>query len=230
MDPGPYESFADDPPGTALNSTDSPLLRLPAELRNKIYAYAVGGYVIYVLDLRWGDPLVTPEIRLCLSKLFRLSGPLIRTPRDETAYRDGSEESTHRSLHKCKVVSKIQNLSLVCRQIAAESSLFPFKYNTFKFDGQQTLEAFAQRLSLPQLCAVQTIGVELSSAFEELVYWNLKQILFDLPSLRRIMLTSRDHETRSARLAYLERCLSKRKNTGIEDRCIDLVYTGPLGG
>ncbi|CAE7000757.1 hypothetical protein CFE70_001059 [Pyrenophora teres f. teres 0-1] len=32
---------------TQLNATNSPLLRLPAELRNQIYEYALGGHIFY---------------------------------------------------------------------------------------------------------------------------------------------------------------------------------------
>ncbi|CAN9339028.1 unnamed protein product [Alternaria sp. RS040] len=61
---------------TAANQRNSPLLRLPAELRNRVYEYALGGHEIWVttpipetktkiyLD-RWGDVPAFTLLKVC---------------------------------------------------------------------------------------------------------------------------------------------------------------------
>ena len=58
------------------NQTDSPLLRLPGEIRNAIYAYAVGGYRI---DIGWDEVTMTdPNDRRCDKERFFALGQTCR--------------------------------------------------------------------------------------------------------------------------------------------------------
>ncbi|KAF2013418.1 hypothetical protein BU24DRAFT_464201 [Aaosphaeria arxii CBS 175.79] len=91
------------------NSLGSPLLRLPAEIRCKIYEYALGGYDISIVR-----------------RIASTSG----NATDFLSFYDGVEiPRGSRSIEKPNI-----GLLRVSRQIYVETALLPYVYNTFCFD------------------------------------------------------------------------------------------------
>lgn len=83
----------------------SPLLRLPAELRNKIYAYVFSGYRISVIFFPGGGSF-------CYATL------------------SGTELRFHSSGRKA--FKTIIAFSRTCRLLYAESRVLPYKYSTYR--------------------------------------------------------------------------------------------------
>jgi hypothetical protein len=133
---------------TETNARLSPLLRLPAELRNQIFSYALGGYNIHFQIVREArDPLVPFQV-LRMERVFD-----IRRPKHESGLT--SEEK-----------SSFLNLTLVSRQIYTETGLLPFVANTFVIthseDGEKWL---AQKLMSAQQNSVTTVQCPVQELF-----------------------------------------------------------------
>ncbi|KAF2635243.1 hypothetical protein P280DRAFT_473967 [Massarina eburnea CBS 473.64] len=124
---------------TKRNATESPLLRLPAELRNRIYEYAIGGGIIVVDDI-------------------------IAFPRDgwleyTVTYRDASDVgnfSRFDGSDKPLRVSRIFALDRTCRQTWSESHKLLFSHNKFHFMVNETMKDFVRhRLTTAQRHAIK---------------------------------------------------------------------------
>ncbi|KAL1604038.1 hypothetical protein SLS60_005630 [Paraconiothyrium brasiliense] len=99
----------------AINATESPLLLLPAELRNRIFRYASSGCQIHIKR----RPLAkTPYPRLDANKPSFLYSKVFEQDTDRQL------PPTHTGL----------NLALVSRQVYCETALLPYVYNTFVLD------------------------------------------------------------------------------------------------
>lgn len=104
----------------------SPLLRLPGEIRNRIYKYALCGKHIAFLH-----PLLYMSDDTC----SRTSPPI--------HVRSNS-------------VPKLLRLTQICRQIHAETDLLVFKANEFRIGNELSFKTFVQSLSQRQLEAITT--------------------------------------------------------------------------
>jgi hypothetical protein len=108
------------------NSAQSPLLKLPAELRNKIFAYAMGNYDVYIeaLNKNISDRLQTLDDGTCQYYRAYLDCRLVTTilPHGE-------------DYHPAAPGDDLPNFSLprVCRRSYCETSLLPYTLNQFKF-------------------------------------------------------------------------------------------------
>jgi hypothetical protein len=91
------------------NQQNSPLLRLPAELRNSIYEYALGGHIIRVKQ----------EIS---------QGRVIRFLPDFEVFQPAS---TSRLKHRSINMTALLQLSSVSRQLRAETKGLPYSLNAF---------------------------------------------------------------------------------------------------
>jgi hypothetical protein len=133
---------------TERNAQSSPLLRLPAEIRNAIFSYALGGYNIHFQIVREArDPLVPFQV-LRMERAFD-----IRRPNHEAGLT--SEEK-----------SSFLNLTLASRQIYVETGMLPFIANTFVIthseDGEKWL---AQKLMSAQQDAITTVQCPVQELF-----------------------------------------------------------------
>jgi hypothetical protein len=108
------------------NATQSPLLRLPPELRNQIFAYVVGNYDIYIgafNDKKYFDPRTKSDGTSSKAHdhlYYRLVTIILPHGAD---YRPAAPDDD------------LPNLSLpqVCRQIYPETTLLPYTLNHFIF-------------------------------------------------------------------------------------------------
>ncbi|KAF1961027.1 hypothetical protein CC80DRAFT_544424 [Byssothecium circinans] len=140
---------------TTFNSINSPLLRLPGELRNMITEYALGNNVIMVEGF---TQRLAPDKAVALE--FRLVSPTSRTKEFGPGIDDRKQLpfSTVQG-EPSKNVSLLFNLGLVCRQINAEATLFPYRYNVFHFNTVRTCDRFIEKLSTRQQGAISSISL-----------------------------------------------------------------------
>ncbi|KAF9732882.1 hypothetical protein PMIN07_007212 [Paraphaeosphaeria minitans] len=112
---------------TKRNSTESPLLRLPGEIRNMIYGYVTGHYNIYHTS----------------------DGRLMVGPIDPWDWRHAFVEFPS--------VPSLLTLTLVCRQTYIESRMHVFANNTFDTKNFFYFRRRVEKLSTEQKHAISTI-------------------------------------------------------------------------
>jgi hypothetical protein len=124
---------------------DSPLLALPAEIRNEIYAYVFGGKAI------------TMDHGPCRHVLSRK----VFTP--ERVYGTIAPRMVELWLAPCEDIRPAYTLALLetCRQIYAEAHTLPFELNAFLFADVRTLELLAESATMAaRIRLVQTIRLQ----------------------------------------------------------------------
>ncbi|KAF2831590.1 hypothetical protein CC86DRAFT_282473 [Ophiobolus disseminans] len=130
---------------TESNAQSSRLLRLPAELRTKIFAHTLGGHE---MRFSWQD-------KGCKRPSKRIFG--IRRRSDNSALMREERKM-------------LLNITLISRQIYTETGLLPFAVNTFPFtmlpDAEQE-KWFAQKLLVAQQNAITTVRCPVQKMFFE---------------------------------------------------------------
>ncbi len=125
----------------------SPFLRLPGEIRNQIYEYALSGHVVMI----YPGPRNWQFLKL---KHFRCSS---RAP--------GCEKFSPDAWFK------LHSLGLVCRQLHDETKVLPYAYSTFQFHGGAPIGYWVSRLlSKQQRDAIQHVWFlgNVRGSFEEI--------------------------------------------------------------
>ncbi|EDU50542.1 predicted protein [Pyrenophora tritici-repentis Pt-1C-BFP] len=102
-----------------LNQKNSPFLRLPSEIRNKIYALVLGGKTIH---WRLGSPNEKPSYSK--HRYLEIWGPEYLGKKKLSCY-DHSQRQVIR-------LSSLASLPAVCRQIRTEAYFLPFTLNDFE--------------------------------------------------------------------------------------------------
>lgn len=148
-----------------MNSIQSALLRLPGELRNKIYGHVLGGHVI---------------------KFFFHDGS-----RRVYTYKETGELST--VYEEREDVSPILQLGLVCRQIRSETILLPYKTNTFYFTSLQALQHLCQNITPARGACITEIALSVDIVRDvikgdKIRYLRRRHIRKFLPNLQRLIL------------------------------------------
>lgn len=160
---------------TEVNLT-SPFLRLPAELRSKIYSALLGGNVIHIGGTGH-QPFAEghlPNGRCCsctaalsdgdcFAKYTLQQKPLKGAlPPDRFSRR-------HRDCHRYPVSHRLRlDILLVCRQIYQEAASLVFEENTFTLCRPYSVGPFLTRLNSAQLKAIRTMAVY---SVESLATW-----------------------------------------------------------
>ncbi|KAI4931943.1 uncharacterized protein J4E92_003841 [Alternaria infectoria] len=122
--------------------TESPLIRLPGELRNRIYELAVGGNIIAVTGF------------------YRRPGKLsVYLTSANTSGPDA--KSAQASLRA--PVSGIFTIGLVCRQLHRETALIQYAKNLFHFDIMYHGQEFVDSLSSAQRALLTSISVRIDT-------------------------------------------------------------------
>ena len=141
---------------TELNSLNSPLLRLPGEVRNLIYQYALGGKVISV-ESNWGDIDTTFMLRSktgfrfakgCMPVFSRCQSP------------------TKKNL--AKGANKLFPLTTVCRQLASETLGFVHKHNFFMFNSVGEYRRCARKFTQEQRNAITEFAFACNAAIGDM--------------------------------------------------------------
>ncbi|KAK5684904.1 hypothetical protein LTS10_002979 [Elasticomyces elasticus] len=134
------------------NATNSPLLRLPPEIRNQIWCLVLGGNSIHACTL--GDKYKDHSI--CQNPEDELNTALVVTrhlQKDEkTGWYDG---------HGAHYVGVPLRLAIIqsCRQTHQETALLPYQNNKFVCLDFENLACFLRTLVLEQARAIETLTV-----------------------------------------------------------------------
>jgi len=146
-----------------LNQEVSPLLRLPPEIRNRIY----------VLVLTVGQIHVDHKPREHKRRI-KQGNPILGGFRTHILGFDQNPwaATTERTLAIQKQASEITLLSAVCRQLYKETAVLPFWLNAWSFKNAHVMERYVlreKRLTLLQRRAIHTLFVthSLSRATEK---------------------------------------------------------------
>lgn len=146
---------------TLRNATDSSFLRLPPDIRNRIYHFALGSRRIHVRQAADGSALiyfgtchVEEEYQHVHIRTWFLFIPNT-SYHWHSAYARRHSDCTSR--HHRSMLGPRWLLLLACRQIYQEAALIPFTSNTFTFEGIACLKQFLLALMPCQARALTRI-------------------------------------------------------------------------
>lgn len=191
----------------ALQNAESPLLRLPLELKTRIYELVCGGQTLHISR---GDGRLSHH--LCRAKLseeeiqekFDTSEAVWYAP--ETAYCHWHCYAHTESAHGCHIcthhtnswrppTAKLDlNVLHCCRQIYLESMFVPYHANTFSFDSAILLSQFYRHIPERYRIVIRSLHVNLLIFMREKYYiqdWNMafENVRTSLKGLQRLYIT-----------------------------------------
>lgn len=159
---------------TERNRSQSPFLRLPPEIRNRVHRYVLGGHHIHISP--YGDGLLRS---ICIARhTDREVAQAIGTGEcleSEHGILDLHDDCFSAILDSRTRIGVRIDLALlvVCREINYEAALLPFQINTFVFGNFNTadsagegLRTFDQRLIPAQRNAVVSISMKTTTHLE----------------------------------------------------------------
>ena len=127
------------------NATESPLLRLPAEIRNRVYGYVLGGKTLHIIKYHKSPSKVVFRYNTC-----RL--PEADSHQADCVRENGSENTSfdyikYHEAQGCRFAGRDRfntgrldiQLLRVCRQIHREAALIPYTMNTFSFNEEHCI-------------------------------------------------------------------------------------------
>ncbi|KAK5684858.1 hypothetical protein LTS10_002933 [Elasticomyces elasticus] len=166
------------------NATQSPLLRLPPEVRNRIWRYLMCGKTIHVEP---GDPVpvgtkLIPSWKLDPRKLpFRAGLCRSTTPTSEhvaliKAYQTSEPGDCQRIAHPDCVDDDSRTLETelglpvlkTCRQVHREAALLPFANNHFYFSCGAAVIHFVRYILLHQARTIRSLSLVIGHRFDYL--------------------------------------------------------------
>jgi hypothetical protein len=116
-----------DIPRWSINQANSPFLRLPGEIRNRIYEYALGGNTINIGYQTYHSSYekVVPVFKYHCTVFSERVNP----------YKDRQNARVNTS-------RSFTLLNNICRQLYLETTALPYKLNTIAFDSHNTMINF----------------------------------------------------------------------------------------
>lgn len=156
---------------TYLNAQQSPLLRLPAEIRNRIYELVLGGNRVHISPRKdpWGNryrPVIcgvhpdNEDIEEDYKTNGRLDSDDERLNPPKLAFDQTHRRCIDRQLD-WSICGSSDYLSLsllrVCRQTHQETALLPFSLNTFVVTPIRDLADFLSALTMSQKNAIEAL-------------------------------------------------------------------------
>jgi hypothetical protein len=164
-----HHSVKDDPETLQRPAMETPFrfLDLPAELRNRIYEFAIGGHIVIIrmvdrsVLVRCGrstaDQRKTDRAPTIGQPVFPVYNLESSSPTPQDSERPIYVTAGTWSTHYPQGVSKLLNLDFVCRQVRAESSLLPYELNIFCFHAWFDVEM--EELTKEQRAAITDIAL-----------------------------------------------------------------------
>ena len=191
----------------ALQNAESPLLRLPLELKTRIYELVCGGQTLHISR---GEGRLSHHLcRATLSEEeiqeeFDTSEAVWYAP--ETAYCHWHCYAHTESAHGCRICrhhpkswrppnAKLDlNVLHCCRQIYLESMFVPYHANTFSFDSAILLSQFNCHIPERYRTVIRSLRVDLVVFMREKHYiqdWNMafEKVGTSLKGLQRLYIT-----------------------------------------
>ncbi|KAK4149275.1 hypothetical protein C8A00DRAFT_47074 [Chaetomidium leptoderma] len=141
------------------NQQFSPLLRLPPELRNRIYELVLDVGQINVYFKKWEHRARTRHGQRYYETTEGGFGCRI-LDRDQNPWRDPKPETTTESPSSGR---GMKLLSPVCRQLYHETVLLPFRLNAWSFESLSAMDRYVmkeKRLPLPHRRAIRLLYVQ----------------------------------------------------------------------
>lgn len=192
-----------------MNARRSPLLRLPPEIRNHIYALVLGGKQIHVAPYytRMGgfrDPkaLVGENknqlwLTICQStqtqeEMARSNSGIIKREPIRVCNHIGCPSCADEYVDRCsdkEPISLDLSLLAVSRQIHQEASVVPFTENTFISAHPGWLACFVGMLMLPQRQAIRSISLQIWDGLRGRPHKADRARIMQLSCLRSVVLT-----------------------------------------
>jgi len=163
------------------NQINSRLLRLPREIRDVIYAFALGGNHIHS-RVQWEsieqNPRPTPPGAVSPASTRYNQNPYRRIVVHSAA---AAELLSDNLTRRCPYSHKISlALLFTCRQVYSETLLLPYSLNIFSFGSEPSYDAFMTSLRLPQRQAICKLELN----------WTISKMgLKDLKSLKEVWIT-----------------------------------------
>ncbi|KAK4635917.1 hypothetical protein CLAFUW4_00294 [Fulvia fulva] len=147
------------------NATKSRLLRLPAELRIRIWKLVFGGEVVHIWEeSQYGVPNHKLFRSVCKRHIGE-EGEIQAITSSQAKVLDSFEPSHEgcnlrvKHYRRVKVCGVELSPPLTCRQIHREAALLPLQCNTFQFKRSSDLKLFLDRLIPAQARALQHLGI-----------------------------------------------------------------------
>ncbi|KAH6864804.1 hypothetical protein BKA58DRAFT_462254 [Alternaria rosae] len=131
-------------PFTLRNQAESSLLRLPGELRNRIFELVVGGNIVVVST--WTQQPAKPFVYLT------------------SADSSGSDAKGTQASSRAPALG-IFTIGLVCRQLHQETALTQYIKNIFHFDDMEAGRAFVDGLTSTQRALLTSISLNVEGYF-----------------------------------------------------------------
>ncbi|USP77329.1 hypothetical protein yc1106_04603 [Curvularia clavata] len=145
------------------NSTESPLLRLPPELRNLIWEHVLGHHDIMINSGTWSSS----------RSEWLWSVQCTRSPLSKTG-------------HRCwEMIEHTFELPLVCRQTYVEASPMIYTLNRFEFYQTRTFDHFIRNRVLGQRCLISCVTVPVGY-FQHYLQHRRRPFCSKFPNIERI--------------------------------------------
>ncbi|KAK5738468.1 hypothetical protein LTR17_005996 [Elasticomyces elasticus] len=155
------------------NATNSPLLGLPPEIRNRIWTFGLGGRDIHVTASEitttgfwfWKKThLPRLPFRLCICQGEDAEGQIATIKASQTKDYRKQHSDIHKACidHKSGTATSLElslELLQVSRQIHQEAALLPFAENHFSFATTAAFDDFIQHILLSQARTLQHISL-----------------------------------------------------------------------
>ncbi|GAB7359510.1 hypothetical protein MBLNU230_g6155t1 [Neophaeotheca triangularis] len=148
------------------NQQDSPLLKLPPEVRNMIWGFVLGGNTIHICvgqnsaSRKWGriyhtvclnDTSDTEYAKEVKTRPSVSCEPSMERHEACKPLSHGFSDEHKEYLTNCLVLLE------ACRQVHEEAALLPFSSNAFSLWGFQQLELFCNSMLCPQAAAIKNV-------------------------------------------------------------------------
>ena len=202
---------------TDLNAQQSPLLRLPAEIRNRIYELVLGGKRIHVRPREDGRPTVC-KINLADKDM----GDLVDAHQSDVANNRKAPTKGWIARHEACVDHRGQDLPVepfclsllqACKQIHHEAALLPYQLNTFVFPRVYILYSFVKALHDSQKHAITALALYTAEIpVYKITGWGSLEKLASLTTLTLIVETHTPSQERDeeAAVSALSRIFSEQ--------------------
>tara|TARA_R110002003_G_scaffold126_49_gene11846 strand:- start:14935 stop:15591 length:657 start_codon:yes stop_codon:yes gene_type:complete len=197
-----------------LNARTSPLLRLPAELRNRVYDYVFGNIVITT-------GTATIHRRPLRRTQINFRRPSVRRTYD---YLSAREQGSYKDL------KYLCGLMFVCRKLYMETQLLPFASSTF-YIGIYCISRLQLKLAIKHRNVVSHISIDYSAIRPQ--YCTSKAIfeycdLVSLVGLKRITVLGCPDYCRLNKAGEDKIVANLRQHTGRDDIVVEFERVAPL--
>ncbi|KAK5765418.1 hypothetical protein LTS12_004431 [Elasticomyces elasticus] len=167
------------------NRSNSPLLRLAPEIRNRIFSILLGEKTIHISSYTTkGSPVVmhsickipghSQKIANTITRHNALSG--VAEPFDRSGSFHTDCVSSYPAQHSLETMATVLSVLRTCRQIHQEAALLPYQLNNFMCPGTEWLGPFLQTLVPAQAYAIENLTFSNISTHNTLTFQNLVKV------------------------------------------------------